>query len=116
MKIKAAGWFEDTMKLDEAGSHHREIGHHRRMFQEAVERFHQLDYSDVPAGVDELMICVGSVGPAPSIGESMELRLAYLPARLAEENIVICVRVKRRIEVDKINACVGKFFPIRKPF
>ena len=29
MQIKAAGWFEDAMKFDEARRHHREIGHHR---------------------------------------------------------------------------------------
>jgi hypothetical protein len=86
------------------------------MFQEAVERFHQLDHRDVRAVVDELMICVGGVSPAPRVGESMELRLAHLPARLAKEDVVIGVRVKRRIEIDKIDTRVGKFFPIRKPF
>jgi hypothetical protein len=29
MQIEAAGWFEDTMKLDQARRHHREVGHHR---------------------------------------------------------------------------------------
>jgi hypothetical protein len=28
MQIKAAGWFKDAMKFDEARRHHREIGHH----------------------------------------------------------------------------------------
>src|SRR6266404_2425524 len=86
------------------------------MFQEAVERFHQLDDRDVRAVVDELVIRVGGIGPAPSIGEGVELRLAYLPARFAKEDVVIGVRVKRRIEINKIDARVGKFFPIRKPF
>ncbi len=86
------------------------------MFKEAVERFHQLDDCDVRAGVDELMICVGGVGPAPRVGECMELRLAYLPARLAKEDVVIGVRIKRRIEIDKIDTRVGKFTPIGKPF
>ena len=62
------------------------------------------------------MICVGSVGPAPSIGEGVELRLAYLPAWLAKENVVIGVRVKRRIQIDEIDADIGKLLPIRKPF
>src|SRR5947209_7563686 len=85
------------------------------MFQEAVERFHQLDNGDVWTGVDELTICVGGIGPAPRVGERVELRLAYLPARLAKEDVVIGVRVKWRIEIDKIDTRVGKFFPIRKP-
>ena len=46
----------------------------------------------------------------------MELRLAYLPARLAKEDVVIGVRIKRRIEINQINTGVRKLFPVRKPF
>ena len=81
-----------------------------------MERFHHLDHGDVRAVIDELVIRVGGVGPAPRVSERMELRLAYLAARLAKENVVIGVRVKRRIEIDKIDARLRKFFPIRKPF
>ena len=59
---------------------------------------------------------LGGIGPAPGIGEGVELRLAYLPARLAKEDVVIRVRIKRRVEIDKIDARVGKFFPIGKLF
>ena len=62
------------------------------------------------------MISLGSVGPTPGIGESVELCLAYRAAGLTEENVVIRVRVKWRIEIDKIDTLVGKFLPIRKPF
>src|SRR5947209_7937618 len=86
------------------------------MFEEAVERFHQLDDCYVWAVVDKLMISVGSVGPTPCVGEGVELRLAHLPARLAKEDVVIRVRVKRRIEINKIDTRIGKFLPIRKPF
>jgi hypothetical protein len=85
------------------------------MLEETVERFHQLDHGNVRAIVDELMIGVGGVGPAPGVGESVELSLAYLSARLAKENVIIRVRVKRRIEIDEINTRVRKFLPIRKP-
>src|SRR2546426_11797563 len=86
------------------------------MFQETVERFHQLDDRDVWATVDELVIGVSGVGPAPSIGERVELRLAYLPGRLAKQDVVIGIRVKRRIEINKIDIRIRKFLPIRKPF
>ena len=86
------------------------------MLQEAVKRFHQFDDGEVWTGVDELVIRVGGIGPAPRVGEGVELRLAHLPARLAKEDVVIGVRVKRRIEIDKIDTRIGKFFPIRKPF
>src|SRR5881398_558962 len=86
------------------------------MFEEAVERFHQLDDRDIRAVVDELVISIGGVGPTPGVGESVKLHLAYLPARLAKQNVVIGIRIKRRIEIDQIDAGIRKFFPIRKPF
>src|SRR5438445_8218066 len=86
------------------------------MLEEGVERFHQLDNCDVRTIVDELVIGIGGVGPAPSVSEGVELRLADLPGWLAKEYVVIGVGVKRRIEKDKIDARVRKFFPIRKPF
>src|SRR5260370_525713 len=62
------------------------------------------------------MIGVGGIGPAPGVGERVELCLAYLAARLAKQDVIIGVRGKRRIEIDKIHPGVGKLFPIRKPF
>ena len=61
------------------------------------------------------MIGIGGIGPAPRIGERVELRLTHLPARLAKQNVVIGVRIKRRIEIDEIDARVGKFLLIREP-
>src|SRR5947208_3254148 len=91
MQIKAAGWFENAMEFDETRGHHREIGHHRRVFEEALKGFHHLDHSDVRAVVYKLVIGVGGVGPAPGVGEGVELCLAYLSARLAKEDVVIGV-------------------------
>jgi len=62
------------------------------------------------------MISVGSVGPAPCVREGVELRLAHLPARLAKEDVVIGVRVKRWIEINEIDTGIRKFSPIREPF
>ena len=62
------------------------------------------------------MIGVGGAGSAPRVGESVKLRLAYLPARFAKQDVVIRVPIKRRIEINQIDARVGKFLSIRKPF
>jgi hypothetical protein len=62
------------------------------------------------------MIGVGGIGPAPRIGERVDLRLAYMSAWLAKEDVVIGVRVKRWIEIDEIYTSVGELLPIRKPF
>src|SRR5262245_20661504 len=37
-------------------------------------------------------------------------------ARLAKKDVVICLRIKRPIQRNKIEANVGKFFAVRKPF
>jgi len=115
VQIERAGFVEHAMQLDEARRHHCEVRHHRRVFQEAVERFYHFDDSDVRAVVDELMIRLGSVGPAPGVGKGVKLRLAHFAARLAKENIVIRVRVKRRIEINKIDTRIRELFRVPQP-
>ena len=61
------------------------------------------------------MIGLGGVGPAPGIGERVELRLAYFAAGFAEEDVVIGVGVKRRIEIDEIDAGIGELFRVPQP-
>ncbi len=80
-----------------------------------MEGFHHFDDRDVRALVDELVIGLGGVGPTPSISEGVELCLAYFAAGLAEEDVVIGIRVKRRIEINEIDAGIGKFFRIPQP-
>src|SRR5437667_1448172 len=86
------------------------------MFQEAVACFDQFDQGDVRARVDELMISIGGIGPTPCVCEGVKLCLAHLSARLAKEDVVIRVRVKWRVEINKIDTRVRKLFPIREPF
>lgn len=62
------------------------------------------------------MVGLGGVGPAPGVGKGVELRLAHLAARLAEEDVVVGVGVKGRVEVNQIDAGVGEFLPIPEPF
>ena len=80
-----------------------------------MEGFHHFDHGDVRALVDELVIGLGGIGPTPGVGESVELRLAYFTAGLPEEDIVIGVGIKRRIEVNEIDARIRKFFRIPQP-
>ena len=80
-----------------------------------MEGFHHLDHRDVQAGVDELVIGLGGVGPAPGIGEGVKLRLAYFAAGLAEENVVIDVGIERRIEIDEIDARVRELARVAQP-
>ena len=81
-----------------------------------MEGFHHLDDRDVGTGVDELMVGLGRVGPAPGVGEGVELRLAGRPGRLVEEDVVVGVGVERRIEIDQVDAGIGELFGVPKPF
>ena len=80
-----------------------------------MKGFHHLDDGDVRASVDELMVGVSGVGPASSVGKGVELRLAYFAAGLAEEDVVIGVRIKRRIEIDEIDAGIGELLGVPQP-
>ena len=80
-----------------------------------MKGFHHLNDDDVLAGVDELMVGLGGVSPAPGISEGVKLRLAYFAAGLAKEDVVIGVGIKRRIEINEIDAGIGKFFPVPQP-
>ena len=86
------------------------------MFQKTVKGFHHLDHRDVRAVVDELVISFSGVGPAPGVGEGVKLRLAHLAAWLAEQDVIIRVRVKWRIEIDKIDTRIGELAPVAQPF
>ena len=46
---------------------------------------------------------------------SMELRLAYPPARLAKKNVVVRVRIKWRIEINKIDTRIRELAPVAQP-
>ena len=45
----------------------------------------------------------------------MELRLAHLAAGFTEEDVVVGVRVKRRIEINEIDALVREFAAVTQP-
>ena len=54
--------------------------------------------------------------PAPCVLESSNLGCGgHLVSLVAEEHVVLLVRLERRIEVNEINACVRKFFGIPQP-
>jgi hypothetical protein len=45
----------------------------------------------------------------------VELRLAHLTAGFAEEDVVVGVRIERRIEIDEVDALVREFAPVAQP-
>ena len=55
------------------------------------------------------------VGPGRGVGEGVELRLAGFAGRFAEQDVVIRVGIERRIEINQVNALVGKFLAVAQP-
>ena len=49
---------------------------------------------------------LGRIRPVPCIIKRLNLRLAIIPRRGFEENIIIRIRIERRIKIDKINALI----------
>jgi len=80
-----------------------------------VKGFHHLNDDDVLAGVDELMVGLGGVGPAPGIGKGVELCLAYFAAGFAKEDVVIGIGIKRRVKINEIDAGVRELRGVPKP-
>ena len=80
-----------------------------------MKGFHHLNDDDVLAGVDELMVGLGGVGPAPGIGKGVELCLAYFAAGFAKEDVVIGIGIKRRVKINEIDAGVRELRGVPKP-
>jgi len=65
--------------------------------------------------VHKLGVGLRGVRPVPGVGEGVELRLAGLAGRLAEQDVVIRIGIERRIEINEVNAGVGKNLRIAQP-
>ena len=115
MQIQAAGGFEDAMQFHQARSHHRQIRHHRRIFEERMQRLHHFHDGGVRAVVHKLGVGLRGIRPIPGVGEGMELRLTRLAGRFAEEDVVIGVGIERRVEINEVNARVGKKLRVAQP-
>lgn len=115
MEIQAAGGFEDAMQFHQARCHHRQIRHHRGIFQEGMQRLHHFHDGDVRAVVHKLGVGLRGVRPVPGVREGVELRLSRLAGSFAEQDVVIRIGIERRVEINQINARVGKKFRIPQP-
>jgi hypothetical protein len=51
----------------------------------------------------------------PGVREGVELRLARLAGSLAEQDVVIRIGIERRVEINKVNAGVGKNLRVAQP-
>ena len=99
------------MKLFEADGHHYEIGHHLILADKAAEGFdHRRDF--VAGELEFAKSLFGGCVPVPGVFESGYPRLRLDAGFVFEKNVVIPVRIKRRIEINEIDAGVRKIIPV----
>ncbi|HEY1770298.1 MAG TPA: hypothetical protein VGG02_08590 [Chthoniobacterales bacterium] len=56
-------------------------------------------------------LALGLVGPMPGILERLDLRLARPSLRQLEKQVVIALRIKRRVEIDQIHRLIRDLLP-----
>lgn len=93
------------MKLDEARSHHSEIGEHVVGAEEAAEGLHHV--ADAAAALDNFLVHGGGeLVPFPSVFEGFELGAGAGAVLFGEEDVVVLVAFERRVEVDEVDGFV----------
>ena len=113
VEVDAAGGLEHAVKLDQAGSHHHEVGGHGVAAEELAHggdhflhvqgRFRILD--DV-----EFVGAFRFLGPLPGVGEGFYLGGGIFAGLLAEEDVVVGVGIEGRVQVDEVYGLVGDVF------
>jgi hypothetical protein len=68
-----------------------------------------------PFTLPKLGAALRGVRPIPSVRESVELRPARLAGSLAEQDVVIRIGIKRRVEINEVNAGVRKNLLVEQP-
>ena len=106
MEVDAAPRLQHAAQFDDAGRHHREVGHHVVPPQEAAHRADEVHDVLRSAGDDLLVGEFGLEAPMPRVVERLNLRRREFAGRLAKEHVVGRVGVERRIEIDQIDALV----------
>src|SRR5579863_119920 len=110
MEIETAGWFENAMQFYKSGCHHDQIGHHLVTADKVMESFNHLCHV-IGCLCDQFLKCVLSgLIPMPGVLEGGDLGFAIGAALIFEEDIVIAIRVERRVQIDQVYALGGDVF------
>ena len=111
VQIQAAGWFQHAVKLDQAHRHHRQIGHHVIVAEERSDRVEQIERLGVAAARDLIERLFGMVIPMPGVLERLDLRIGQHAGGRTKQDVIIGVRIERRVEIDQIDAVGGHMLP-----
>ena len=106
VQVERAGRLEDPAQFDQPRRHHRRGRRACRSAPRSV-RNACMRLRDLAAGLDDLLVGGGRLrGPSPRVLEGLDLRGGPLAVLLREQDVVVGVRVERRVQVDEVNRLV----------
>ncbi len=103
MEIEGAGGFEHSVHFEQSVGHHGEIGHHVVGSEELPQGDHHLGHFGMLALLQFGKLALGLFAPMPGVLEGGDLRVGFVSLRGFEEHGIIALRIKRRIEINKID-------------
>jgi hypothetical protein len=110
MEIQPPRRFQHPPKLDQPRGHHRQIREHVARAERDEERLHDLGY--LAACLHDLLERLGRREvPPPRVLERLYLGRGPLPRLLGEQDVVVLVRLERRVEVDEAHRLVFDVVP-----
>ena len=109
VEIERACRLEDPVELDEANGHLDEVGHHLVLADPGSQC--RDDRADLVRNAALVAGCVsqesvrrlGARAPVPRVFEGEQLSVALAPRLILEDDVVVAVRVERRIEIDEVD-------------
>ncbi len=106
VEIEAARGPEHAMQLDQPDRHHRQIGHHVVVAEERAHRGEHVEGARPPAVHHLVKGILRRVVPVPAVFERFDLCVRFAARCSAEQDVVIGIRIERRIEIDEIDAVI----------
>lgn len=108
VKVERTRRFECAMQLDEPRQHHHEVREQRRVGRDhASECLRQIRYTISAIALDEpAVVLFGFFVPLPRIAERLDLRAGLPAERRAMDQVVLSIRVERRVEVHEVHRLV----------
>jgi hypothetical protein len=105
VKVNTCGRLHDAPEFHQARGHHHEIGQHVAFAEEGPERLKAISHA--PARHHDLRKDgFAFLIPCPGVRESLNLTCGLAPVFFREKNVVICVGVERRVQVNEVNRLV----------
>ena len=111
VEVKAPGGLQDPVELKQAVRHHGEVRHHVVLAEELAQGLHHLGNIGVALVYYLGELFFGLVAPVPAVVKGRYLRVRLVPFRRLEEQVVVPLAVKGRVEVYQVDGLVLYAFP-----